>query len=438
MPMKLNNSKRSVATLIMATFVSLSSLGASDTLRTKSRGWYAGIEGGIAIGYSTFDSSGDGTLRPGWATGVFGGYRFNPWLSAELSLKYAQMRLTAQDCCVRRDYWLGSDGAWYGAPVLGLNTWNYADLKSHVMVGQYGARLNFDALGLFEATRKSRWSFNISPQFYAISSKAKIQTQKGSVTVFRPSTKWHFGGGFSVIPSVHVGQSLVLGAYTGFTFVTGKRIDGMSKHLHINNMIWDSGLKLSYAIPTHTKRTKHEEPANTPISPTPMLVVVSPQENPEPVVPPADEPKADTVHSVAKVVAEKADTVAVQPQAGTAVVQPQTETEAELPAIYFAFNRYSLQQKELPKLRVILKYLKDNPDVKVTLQGWCDTRGPVYVNSRLSRQRAARVKSWLMQHGIAANRLSIVGNGSDFKTTNHSKARRVVTEQNGKSKRAVK
>jgi len=270
-------------------------------------------------------------------------------------------------------------------------------------------------LGLFGNIRKSRWSFNISPQVYAISSKAEIQTAKGGVTVFRPSTKWHFGGGFNVSPSVRLAHSIVLGAYTGFTFITGNRIDGMPKHLHINNMIWDSGVKFICSIPTRTTRTKAEEPANIAIS---VPEVVSLPDTTVSLVPKPEVTDPDTVHVPMNKVEEKPDTVASQPQA-----------ETELPAIYFDFNKYLLRQEELPKLRVILKYLKDNPDVKVTMQGWCDTRGPVYVNSRLSRLRAARVKSWFVKHGVAASRMSVVGNGSDFKMINHAKARRVVTEK---------
>ena len=38
----------------------------------------------------------------------------------ELSAKYGEMNLSAQDCCVERNYWLGSDGVLYKAGVLGM------------------------------------------------------------------------------------------------------------------------------------------------------------------------------------------------------------------------------------------------------------------------------------------------------------------------------
>ena len=70
------------------------------------------------------------------------GYRFNSIFSAELSAKYGEMNLSAQDCCVERNYWLGSDGVLYKAGVLGMDSWEYANLKSHVRMGRYGARVN--------------------------------------------------------------------------------------------------------------------------------------------------------------------------------------------------------------------------------------------------------------------------------------------------------
>ena len=59
------------------------------------------------------------------------------------------MNLSAQDCCVERNYWLGSDGVRYNAGVLGMDSWEYANLKSHVRMGQDGARVNINLLGLF-------------------------------------------------------------------------------------------------------------------------------------------------------------------------------------------------------------------------------------------------------------------------------------------------
>ena len=51
--------------------------------KTGSQGWYAGIEGGMPFGFSTFSSFGHDKTHLGWAAGLYGGYRFNSIFSAE-------------------------------------------------------------------------------------------------------------------------------------------------------------------------------------------------------------------------------------------------------------------------------------------------------------------------------------------------------------------
>lgn len=393
----------------------------TDSLKVRTpRGWYVGAEGGLPLGYSTFSSSGYDKDRVGWSSGLFVGYRFNEMMSAELSVRYAEMTLAGQRCCVRRDYWLGNDGEWYGAPAIDKDCINYHDLKSRVKVGQYGLRFNFNVLGLFEATRNSRWAFDISPIAYAVSSKATIKTLHGNTTVMKRSARWHFGGGFNVAPSFRINNTLTVGAYSGFTFLTGQRMDGMPKHLHINNAIWDSGVRLAFNL---SNGRKPQASSAEPVVPT---VVVCPEEVKPVVVAPVND--ADR-HGVAPDTTPVVPIVVSDVKSDSVVTKTVEEAEHEFPAIYFAFNKYALRPSELPKLREILAYLKDNPDVSVVLSGWCDTRGPVYVNNRLSRQRASRVRSWLVQQGVEPERISIVGRGSDFKMKIHSRARRVVTKK---------
>ena len=144
--------------------------------KTRWQGWYVGVEGGMPFGFSTFSSFGHDKTHLGWAAGLYGGYRFGSIFSAELSAKYGEMGLSAQDCCVERNYWLGSDGVLYKASVLGMDSWEYADLKSHVRMGQYGARVNVNLLGLFHKTADSRWDLAVSPHLYAVTTKADIRT----------------------------------------------------------------------------------------------------------------------------------------------------------------------------------------------------------------------------------------------------------------------
>ena len=125
----------------------------------------------MPFGFSTFSSFGHDKTRLGWAAGLYGGYRFNSIFSVELSAKYGEMNLSAQDCCVERNYWLGSDGVLNKAGVIGMDSWEYANLKSHVRMGRYGERVNVHLLGLFHKTANSRWDLAVSPHIYAVTLK---------------------------------------------------------------------------------------------------------------------------------------------------------------------------------------------------------------------------------------------------------------------------
>ena len=369
--------------------------------KTGSLGWYVGIEGGMPFGFSTFSSFGHDKTHLGWAAGLYGGYRFNSIFSAELSAKYGEMNLSAQDCCVERNYWLGSDGVLYKAGVLGMDSWEYANLKSHVRMGRYGARVNVHLLGLFHQTANSRWDLAVSPHIYAVTTKADIRTIADDAKVMKGSTNWHLGYGADLQVGYQLTSCLKLGIYSGLTRLTGERMDGMPEHLHKNNFVWESGIRLGISF--SKKKNKIVE--------TPSV--------PQTEVLHQDTILSENVNQKEKETVDKAETKVVEQD----IKEPVKVT---FPAIYFGFNRITIRPSEVSKLKNILCILKENPEMKVTVTGWCDTRGSVAVNRRISRQRAQALKNWLVKRGIAASRISVVGKGSDGSRT-APKARRVET-----------
>ena len=96
------------------------------------------------------------------------------------------------------NYWLGSDGVRYHAPVLGMEGWDYAGLKSSVTTQRYGLQLNADVLGFFPSTRQSRWSVEVSPLLAAVGTKASLSTLDGGKEVCKENTEWHLGAGGNI------------------------------------------------------------------------------------------------------------------------------------------------------------------------------------------------------------------------------------------------
>ena len=381
--------------------------------KTISQGWYVGVEGGMPFGFSTFSSFGHDKTHLGWAAGLYGGYRFNSIFSAELSAKYGEVNMSAQDCCVERNYWLGSDGVLYKAGVLGMDSWEYANLKSHVRMGWYGARVNVHLLGLFHKTANSRWDLAVSPHIYAVTTKADIQTIADDAKVMKGSANWHLGYGADLQVGYQLTSCLKLGIYSGLTRLTGERMDGMPEHLHKNNFVWESGIRLGISFAKAKKKNVAVE--TTPIA-EPEVRTTEP-EVPQQVT----TPKETTLQQ------ETAEKAATRVGEQEVVEQPK----ATFPVVYFAFNSIGIKQSELSKLNGILHTLKENPEMKVTVTGWCDTKGSVAVNKRISRQRAEAVKTWLVKNGIEASRITAIGNGSDD-TQDADKARRVETKDNHK------
>lgn len=379
--------------------------------KTISQGWYVGVEGGMPFGFSTFSSFGHDKTHLGWAAGLYGGYRFNSIFSAELSAKYGEMNLSAQDCCVERNYWLGSDGVLYKAGVLGMDSWEYADLKSRVRMGWYGARVNVNLLGLFHKTANSRWDLAVSPHIYAVTTKADIQTIADDAKVMKGSANWHLGYGADLQVGYQLTSCLKLGIYSGLTRLTGERMDAMPEHLHKNNFIWESGIRLGISFAKAKKKNVAVE--TTPIA-EPEVRTTEPEVQQQVTTPKESTLQQETAEKAATRVGEQ-----------EVVEQPK----ATFPVVYFAFNSIGIKQSELSKLNGILRTLKENPKMKVTVTGWCDTKGSVAVNKRISRQRAETVKTWLVKNGIEANRITAIGNGSDD-TQDVDKARRVETKDN--------
>ncbi len=400
--------KSRVLAAALATLLSLPVAKAevNGRLSPDSQGWYVGLQGGMPFGVSTFSSFGYDKTRPGGAAGLYGGYRVNNILSAELSAKYGWMSLYEQSCCAGRGYRLGSDGEFYRSAVAGMDSWEYTDLKSGVRMGQLGARVNVNLLGLFRKTAGSRWEIAVSPHIYAAVSRADIKTVSGGEELKKGSSDFHLGYGADLQIACQLNSRLKLGLYSGLTDYTGSRIDGMPVHIHTDNYVWESGIRLGISL-GKKKKLRPVQPVPAPVSEVPDVR----KEEPAPVETVSPEDPVE----VATEAAEQ-ETADGQEMYG----QP----EVAFPVVHFRFNSLTLDRSEEGKLGEILDSLNAHPYMSIMLSGWCDTKGSTEVNLRMSLKRAEAVKAWLVKKGISPERISTEGNGSDS-TREPASARRV-------------
>lgn len=83
-----------------------------------------------------------------------------------------------------------------------------------------------------------------------------------------------------------------------------------------------------------------------------------------------------------------------------------------LEAVYFDFDRSATAPSEKPKIEAAAKWLKENADKRMLLEGHCDWRGTAEYNLGLGDRRANAVKRFLETMGVDPKRLEILSKGS--------------------------
>jgi OmpA-OmpF porin, OOP family len=91
--------------------------------------------------------------------------------------------------------------------------------------------------------------------------------------------------------------------------------------------------------------------------------------------------------------------------------------------ILFDSGKASFQKQTYPVLQAITAILKEYPESRFSLEGHTDSDGSDVLNQKLSEERAAAVKDYLIENGINFERLSSKGFGESMPIdTNKTKA----------------
>ena len=224
--------------------------------------WYVGLKGGVPFGFSTFSSFGANRTHLGYDAGIFGGYNINSFLSAEFSASLSNIGMSAHPNVT---YWLGSDGNHYFSPVNGMVGYDYSKLYSTVSMQNYGLQLNIDLLQLFLKKKNNPWMLQASPSFSAVLSKSTIKKMNNNAVFLEGDNVFNFGIGGDISVGYRVTPNLNIHIYSGATYLAGDRFDGIPEHLHANNYVWNSGIKVSWSFgkKKSVSVSNHYAPINT-------------------------------------------------------------------------------------------------------------------------------------------------------------------------------
>ncbi len=90
-----------------------------------------------------------------------------------------------------------------------------------------------------------------------------------------------------------------------------------------------------------------------------------------------------------------------------------TEANSNLKRIHFDFDKYSIRTDAVPAMKDNAKWLQENQNVNVVVEGHCDERGTNEYNMALGERRANAAKNYLVNLGVATGRVSTVSFGEE-------------------------
>lgn len=74
-------------------------------------------------------------------------------------------------------------------------------------------------------------------------------------------------------------------------------------------------------------------------------------------------------------------------------------------------DKYDIKDRSEPELQKVITFLRENPDIRIAINGHTDNVGTPTYNQTLSAHRAQAVYDYLAQAGIAIDRLAFRGYG---------------------------
>jgi peptidoglycan-associated lipoprotein len=89
------------------------------------------------------------------------------------------------------------------------------------------------------------------------------------------------------------------------------------------------------------------------------------------------------------------------------------QIQRAMQTILFDYDKAEVRSDQMSKLQTATAFLKQNPNLRFTIEGHCDERGSEEYNLALGDRRASAVKQYIVGQGIAESRLSTVSFGEE-------------------------
>ena len=81
--------------------------------------------------------------------------------------------------------------------------------------------------------------------------------------------------------------------------------------------------------------------------------------------------------------------------------------------VYFEFDSSSVTGEQVQRIETNADFIKQNPEVKIRIEGNCDPRGTQEYNLALGERRAQAAKTYLVNLGVNAEQLTTVSFGEE-------------------------
>lgn len=355
--------------------------------------WSFGANIGLPFFAGDFQSNSYDKLYWGIMADLQGGYQFTPVIGLRANLGYAQGKTGAKD--FEQDYWLDPYGWGDYRPSPLSGSMQYKDLYSKVRSINFTlhADINLNNLIRPVPVGKRRWTVSVSPGIYFQKFYPDIFTRNGghhfAVEHFNPLTV-SLGG--EAMLRWKTGRAIDLQARYGINWIHQNVFDGIATYRPRDNQnfMMHFSVGVVWKIGARHKKKDHLMYA------------------PRYAAPPKDRGRI-------------IDTVVVKMEPHVVMQERTVETPVEkavwyyMPTIHFVRGSAEIDTKiYAEELDAMVRLLNEVPDTPVRIYGYADHSGTEQINKRLTQQRAEALRDYLIDKGIAPERIKTVkGMGID-------------------------